>query len=1567
MANEFEAKIEVDTSGAAKDLKSVDTAVDKLDSTLNSLDKTLNRFQGTLSKTTTALQAATRAQRESDGAADKSAASVLKLAQAREKDSRAALNAARTEAIATRERSATARANEAAANSFQGVTGAIRGYTAGARDADQSTLALAGSMSNTRYLLYDIGATYRAISIALLAIPTATTAVAASFEKDFAQVERTTVGTTANMGELKESLKDLTTEIPLSFSEMSKIASLGAQLGVQAENLSSFTETVAKFSAATGVSAEEAGAAFGRIGSAFKLDPSEYNKLGSAIAKVGVSSAATETEIIAITQQLAPLASLAGFSAQEVVGLSGALASMRIRPELARGAFQSTIFKITDAAENGGAKLDAYAKVMGITADQARRLSKENPAQFFQDYITGIGKAMEGGQSFSSILDDLGVKEKRERQFILAMANQYGFLGEQIKLANQSYGEGTFLDQSSAKVFETVAANLQKLGNALANLGESVGAKSLTVLAGLMDVIKNGVVAVTDFINANQGLAQVLGVLMGFGAVVGVFFAIRTAMAFVMAAMVGFQQVAGKAALQTTFSLKGIAAQATVTALVTKGANAQMAADYVRTYGIIAAAGARFDQTLDNGKGKIVGQRNGLASLGSSMLSLAGGPIGVLIGALSLLTLGYVEAEGAAKNMAQQMQDADSDDARFKIASDGLNKIEGNMGNVGLAFDLYGKNLSEIAATTEIKFSDMVKAAMGGKEGFKQFENQLNEIAKGKGYKNGAEFLAFDKDAAKYRLLLNETARLAAQQDSLKRSTEGSNKAMQEAGVDADGLKEFGDDAEGTSSKIDTLTQNINDAAQAAFGLVNAGAAANDALYKLGQSLQESSDFGINSEGGRANLENAQNAVTKYAMSLAQAQSQGKMTAEEAAADYKAYLDGLYSELLGRGVDPGQATEFVNQAKMVMQGAADGGTPVTVPIKADGSQAEQVAGETAQKIQGGLDAAAPTAKVDADTTQADTSIGDLAYYAAMILGQPFIAPVTADTESGVQNIEQFGGYAHDSIERDPFIAPVTADTTSGQQNLLNFASWARNLLNGIQAAIAIISGNLASAQNAASSGRGMTKMEKPAQAAPQQSAPVNIPAPTPDSRPNSALKNLGQGYDDAAAKAAKAGDAGKKAGKDAADGINDAAKAVDDYAQRLQTGLTAAFDAQHGLGKATDDYYTALNAINKKRKDDLKTIQDHIDKQKELNNARQGDLVAARKAQIEADISKKYGETDRAADYEQQAEEARLAAAEKQKNIDTSRDEQAELERGMYALDGYSQAAIDNRNALRDLESKMIGMISAYAATGASQNQVAAYAANLTRTFGIQVTQMGYNQGSVNALIGTTQRYIDTIYRVPQRVHTDSSNDFGAGANDARGLSGAINAIPNSHNTKFTADAAQFFDVVARIGVKTSEAWDNIGKAKAKAVGVEAGPAFRYTGGIVGNGYASGGLIPGTPPSDPTKDNLLAKVDGKGLVHVRSKEFIQPEPAVDYYGLPFMEAIRNMTLPRYNVGGPVGMPKSSASTGGGGVQLVELTAENIQMLLRLADRPIVMYADAQQIAASANEGNKILASKGVKN
>jgi hypothetical protein len=57
---------------------------------------------------------------------------------------------------------------------------------------------------------------------------------------------------------------------------------------------------------------------------------------------------------------------------------------------------------------------------------------------------------------------------------------------------------------------------------------------------------------------------------------------------------------------------------------------------------------------------------------------------------------------------------------------------------------------------------------------------------------------------------------------------------------------------------------------------------------------------------------------------------------------------------------------------------------------------------------------------------------------------------------------------------------------------------------------------------------------------------------------------------------------------------------------------------------------------------------------------------------------------------------------------------------------------------------------------------------------------------------------------------------------------------------------------------------------------------------------------------------------------------------------------------------------SSSSASASGPQLVYLSPEDRQLLRAAIDRPVNLYTDNATIAKSANDGNKILAQRGLK-
>ena len=454
-ANDYYAKAVIETADSIKGVTELGRAAKTAGEGFAILDKQLKGSNANLKEAAAALKSVVESTRQGAIAAKALADAELQQAKATgtatrnadahalsvQREATAASQAALAAGRLTAAQEASARAAQRATESSERHSAALtRGAAADDRRAAASARSAAASLevtdhlSNSRYLLYDVAATYQMVAGAMLLIPAAATAVAISYERDMAQVIRTNDaiwGDTSGINDMKNSLKELATEIPVSFGELANIASIGGQLGIASEKMVQFTDTVAKFGAASNVTTEQAATAFGRLANAFPKDAEAadfFEKIGSAIAYVGVKSVATETEIIAVVNQLSPLAAQAGFSAEAVVGLSGALASVRIRPELARGAFLSTMTKMTDAADEGATAFETYSKYLGKTGAEGMAFFKSDPGAFFNEFIQGIHGAIEGGQSFSRVMADLGVKEKRETQFLLGLSNGHEVL-----------------------------------------------------------------------------------------------------------------------------------------------------------------------------------------------------------------------------------------------------------------------------------------------------------------------------------------------------------------------------------------------------------------------------------------------------------------------------------------------------------------------------------------------------------------------------------------------------------------------------------------------------------------------------------------------------------------------------------------------------------------------------------------------------------------------------------------------------------------------------------------------------------------------------------------------------------------------------------------------------------------------------------------------------------------------------------------------------------------------------------------------------------------------------------
>ena len=484
-------------------------------------------------------------------------------------------------------------------------------------------------------------------------------------------------------------------------------------------------------------------------------------------------------------------------------------------------------------------------------------------------------------------------------------------------------------------------------------------------------------------------------------------------------------------------------------------------------------------------------------------------------------------------------------------------------------------------------------------------------------------------------------------------------------------------------------------------------------------------------------------------------------------------------------------------------------------------------------------------------------------------------------------------------------------------------------------------------------------------------------------------------------------DAAKNAEK-AANGIGGITAELE-QAKKWADALSASFDSVttfvFGQQRAKDSALKAIWDMRDAYQDVLDKLRDLRQEQQKLNADLDSAQADKRKAEIEAGISERYGETDRAADYRAQAAEAQARIDDIKANIGDNQKEITSIEKYTGVLSGNSKEAIENRNSLFSLQQAMFDSITAYAAAGASAKEVQSYTAQLRKEFVNTATQSGYSSAAIASYTTAFDKYVAVVKSTPKTVTTTATANISA-------ATAALNTIPKNgkYLTTATANTTAATQAIAKIpktgsyvvsASNNATAYKNastslsnlaanrnsyinpivsssaLATARSQinslAATVSAGVGLivtkKYMGGFV-PGFASGGKIPGRPPANRTTDNKLASVNGRGLIAVRSGEFIQSQEAVDYYGSSFMNAVNNRTLPRdiarFASGGmPARSIGSSFSASFGAAStIVELSPADRALLEQLRDTQVVLRTNDRIIAESANRGNTQLNRRG---
>ena len=316
-------------------------------------------------------------------------------------------------------------------------------------------------------------------------------ASAVKFENEFANVKKTMsdVQDPLVFKAIQEDLVKLATQIPITAGELAKIASVGGQLGIGAEDITEFTEIVAKLGGATNMSSEQAATSMARFLNVTNEGIDTIGKYSSVLVELGNNVAAQEGEIILLAQNFGASGDLAGLATEEILAFSAAMKETGQQSQAGATALSKLFLNITDAAKLGGDEMATFAQVAGRDVDEFRRLIETDVGQAVQILLSGLNKMGEEGRSTTAVLDEMGLGTVRVRKAILSLANNEEGLAEAMRRAKDEVIDQNALNEEAAEKFGTVAMQMQQFKSTMGAAAITLGQIFMPVLEKLAGVL----------------------------------------------------------------------------------------------------------------------------------------------------------------------------------------------------------------------------------------------------------------------------------------------------------------------------------------------------------------------------------------------------------------------------------------------------------------------------------------------------------------------------------------------------------------------------------------------------------------------------------------------------------------------------------------------------------------------------------------------------------------------------------------------------------------------------------------------------------------------------------------------------------------------------------------------------------------------------------------------------------------------------------------------------------------------------------------------------------------------
>lgn len=331
---------------------------------------------------------------------------------------------------------------------------------------------------------------------------------AVDYESAFAGVRKTVDATEGEYKKMSNAIREASKTMPASAADIARVAESAGQLGIKKQNIVDFSKTMIDLGESTNMTADEAATAMARFANITQMPQSEFRRLGSTIVDLGNNFATTESEIMEMGLRLAGTGHMVGLTEPQIMAVATAMSSVGINAEAGGSSFSRVMQKINTQVLSGGKKLELFAKVSGMSAQNFAHEWKTEPQIALLAFLDGLKKVKQSGGDVTQTLEELGIKSTQEVDTMQRMAGAGDLLSRALKTANGAWKENTALTNEAKKRYETTESQLKIFKNQITDLAIEFGGPLLKAMNSGLQAAKPWVQKLADMAKAFSEMSE---------------------------------------------------------------------------------------------------------------------------------------------------------------------------------------------------------------------------------------------------------------------------------------------------------------------------------------------------------------------------------------------------------------------------------------------------------------------------------------------------------------------------------------------------------------------------------------------------------------------------------------------------------------------------------------------------------------------------------------------------------------------------------------------------------------------------------------------------------------------------------------------------------------------------------------------------------------------------------------------------------------------------------------------------------------------------------------------------